>query len=135
MAGWVAILPKRPVINVNSVQGRLTSEMASFLLDAWRICADYETPAPEPQVYVRTNTLKRSWSREGPKWTVRDLVGIVKSSGNIAPYNVYVRGPKHKSPGQAAAMGRRGWQSIDQILAKMWPPQKRRFIAILKGRA
>lgn len=133
MAGWEAILPKRPVINANTTAGRLYNEMASFLLDAWRTCADYE--APPSETYRRTNTLKRSWSREGPTWKGRDLVGIVKSSGNIAPYNVYVRGPKGGTPGQAAAMGRRGWQSIDQILAKLWPPQKRRFMAILRGKA
>ena len=131
MAGWDPIVPRKQVANVANIQRKLFNDMSVFLIDANRMCADYEAPPSES--YVRTNTLKRSWRKEGPKWEGHDLVGIVTSAGNIAPYNVYVRGSKHTSPGQARAMARRGWLSIDQILAKLWPPQKQRFEAILRG--
>lgn len=131
MPGWEAIVPKRKVIDVTRTQARLSAELGSFLIDANRMCADYEAPPSES--YTRTNRLKTSWSKEGPKTEGRDLVGIVKSAGHTAPYNIWVRGPRGGSPGQAAHMRRRGWLSIDDILKKLWPPTERRLRVILGG--
>ncbi len=46
-----------------------------------------EYPPPRPQQrYVRTNTLKRSWSRE-VVWRGADVTGRVGSNSDMAPYN------------------------------------------------
>lgn len=131
MPAFEAIVPKKPIIDASRTQRRLSAELGSFLIDANRMCADYEAPPSEN--YQRTNRLKTSWSKEGPKMEGLDLVGVVKSAGHTAPYNVYVRGPKHSTPGQATHMAARGWLSIDQILAKLWPPTARRLQTILRG--
>jgi len=130
MAGFEPILPKRKeVIPAASKGAALRRRMGTLGNDLWRKCADYEAPAPE--LYVRTNTLKRSWSKEGPRVTGGVLYVEVKSSGNIAPYNVWVRGKKGGSPGQAEKMGKRGWKSIDKIMDEEWPAAEKDFQRIL----
>lgn len=63
--------------------------------------------------YKRTGTLKRSWVKvlEGSGATI---TGGVRSSGAMAPYNVYVQGPLDGDPHQAW-MHRGRWGSIDEI--------------------
>jgi len=130
MASFEPILPKKPVVNAANIQRKLFSEMKDFLLDTRIILVEYE--APPSLTYSRTFTLGKSWTIKGggPRWEGRDLVGEV---GSPTPYAIYVRGPRHKTPGQAEHMHRRGWKSVTEILAKEWPPQKRRFQAILRG--
>lgn len=129
-----AIVPRRKGLVPPGIRKRLELEMRTLAADLWRICENYETPPPDPRVYVRTNTLKRSWSRKVE--VGRDLVGTVQSSGQIAPYNVYVRGPvkgrKHKR--QAAHMRARGWLSVTDIMDVRWPKSRERFRRIMHGR-
>ena len=47
-------------------------------------------PAPAGSKYKRTNTLRRSWSRRISR-EGSELVGVVGSNANIAPYNRYVQ--------------------------------------------
>ena len=126
MASFEPILPKKPVIDASRTQRRLSAELGSFLIDANRMCADYEAPPSES--YSRTNTLKKSWRKSGPQMQGRDLVGAITSGG--PSYNIFVRGPAGK---QAKHMANRGWLSVTKIADKLWPPTKRRLQAILRG--
>jgi len=60
--------------------------------------------------YRRTGTLRRSWfqtlSRRGSSFVV-----VVASSGNVAPYNIYVQGEKET---QSKLMRSRGWISVPE---------------------
>ena len=133
MAGFEPILPKRKqLIPVDAKKSALERRMRALGNDLWRKCADYE--ASPGDTYVRTLTLKKSWSKEGPKWAANALYVLVKSSGKVAPYNVWVRGKKGGSPGQAERMGKRGWKSVDVILGEEWPAAEKDFKKIL-GRA
>lgn len=128
------IVPKRKkLIDVGRIQSKLRFELSSLMSDVLRDAAFYEVPPPDPSVYVRTGTLKRSWSKRGPSWLGQSLVGIVASA---APYAVYVRGKKRGRKGfrQARAMARRGWKSITEIVNRHWPSSRRRLIRILQGR-
>jgi hypothetical protein len=100
--------------------------MQTFVNDVLREAAEYEAPAPSPDVYVRTNTLKHSWSGKVTK-SGRDLTGTILSSGAAAPYNRFVRGTKT----QAGHMKRRGWRTVKQIADNHWPAAKRDFKKIL----
>lgn len=107
---------------------KLEAVMRAALNDLWRVCATYEAP-PGPS-YRRTLTLKKSWSKVGPQTQGKDLVGEVRSSGNVAPYNRLVRGAKGE---QAAKMAARGWKSIDEIAADVWPQYQAQAAQVLKG--
>jgi len=135
--GWLEpIKPKKKkLIDVARIQRKVRNELSTLLINVNRDAADYEVPPPSPEVYIRRNRLKQSWSKRGPFWQGRDLIGIVGSSGKTAPYNVFVRGPKKGPLGsrQARHMARRGWLSITEIANKHWPSSRRRFIRILKG--
>jgi hypothetical protein len=175
---WEPILPKHPLVDTESIQGKAETRMRRFANTMLRRCKTYEVPAPTAQavktnrggslyrqsittnrrffatramvkrnasyvlgeayeVYRRTNTLKRSWSNKiGWGLVSRALVGEIRSSGNIAPYNKYVRGPIKGAKGkrQAAHMARRGWLSVETIRDEEWPKAERDFRRILAGK-
>lgn len=62
-----------------------------------------------PLRYKRTNTLKRSWHRHitGEGFTI---MGEVVSSGQAAPYNIYVQSDEHQARIHA---GR--WRTVSQV--------------------
>lgn len=148
------ILPRNPVIEASKKQGQLERRMRRLTNDVWRAEADYEVPPTLEVVaykqrvrsaktgnlvkrrgkrtigYKRTGTLKKSWSRDVSYETGGDLVGEIKSSGKVAPYNVYVRDPKK----QSKVMEKRGWRKADVIFADFWPAARADFKKIL-GRA
>lgn len=126
------IQPKRPILNSTVVGQQVEARMKTLMADLQRRAMEYEAP-PSPS-YIRTNTLKKSWSRK-VKWQGQTLLGEVYSSGNVAPYNVFVRGPKIGPPGlvQARVMGRRGWRSVTEIWAEYWPKASADFRRIIRG--
>jgi len=133
-----AILPKRKLIGIKGIRSRLRNELSTFAVDVLREAADYEVP---PSLsYTRTNMLKGSWSKRGPRKKGDDFEVAVVSSGShfaergIAPYNVYVRGPKKGERRQAIHMAARGWQTITEIANHYWPKTSRRLRKILQGR-
>lgn len=151
---WEAITPrKKGLINSAAKSAQVERRMRTLGNDLQRKCATYEAPSSlevtgtkvvtrtsaktgrqyraKVQAYTgyrRTNTLKRSWSKQGPTWARGGLYVVVLSSGQIAPYNKWVRGKKGK---QAKAMAARGWKSIDTIMNEEWPAAKRDFKRIL----
>jgi hypothetical protein len=156
---WEAITPrKKGLINSSAKLAAVERRMRALGNDLQRKCATYEAPSSlevtgtkvvtrtsaktgrqyqaKVQAYTgyrRTNTLKRSWSKQGPTWARGGLYVVVLSSGKIAPYNVFVRGRKRGAKGQrqAKAMAARGWKSIDAIMDEEWPAAKRDFKRIL----
>ena len=122
------IIPRRrKIVDAAKVQRQLEAQMRAYTADTAAICATYEAP-PSPD-YLRTMTLARSWSKR-VFWRGRMLVGIVGSSRQMAPYNIYVRGPKGQ---QAAHMAARGWKSVSQIAGETWPKAEKRFRHIIQG--
>lgn len=131
MFSFKPIIPKvTQLMNARIMELQLLREMKTWTTDMRLICANYE--APPSASYRRTLTLARSWNnraiRSGPQ-----IIGAVWSSGQIAPYNVYVRGPRRGSRRQAQSMRDRGWASITDILNENWPKEKARFAAIVKA--
>lgn len=122
------------IIDVDPMELRLRHEFGVLLTDVWTQCATYEVAAPDPEVYVRTNTLKKSWSKRGPRKQGNNFVGKVVSSGQTAPYNVYVRGTKNpaEGEGQAEHMAKRGWLSVTTIADQRWPPARAKMARIMQ---
>ncbi len=120
------IVPKQPPWQIRQLTKALTAEMDTFVLDGWRWASEYQPPASE--LYRRTNTLKRSWSRK-VYWKGGVLYGEVRSSGKIAPYNRYVRGEE-----QARRMKARGWKKTSEWLEGEWPKEQKRFERIMRRR-
>jgi hypothetical protein len=128
------VLPnKKPIIKtVNpSINAMLRDQLSKCGFELWREAATYEAP-PSPK-YRRTLTLSKSWSMVGPKWEGSNLVVIVRSSGNVAPYNYLVRGPMEGDRRQAKRMHQRGWRSVTEIKNQIWPKYRTRIRTILKG--
>ncbi len=125
------ILPKRTTLGVAARRQRAVRRLSELGTDLLAEASAYEAPPSES--YTRTGTLGKSWSKEGPKTEGSDIVVIVKSSGQIAPYNKYVRGFKAREPKQAERMASRGWLSIDVILQHHWPAARADLVKILTG--
>lgn len=150
------IVPKTKFISVvkpDEIKRKCAQEMQVFLKDLWRDCANYEVP-PTPLVigkaargyttkagkklragrrtvkgYVRTLTLKKSWSQRGPyRIPGGGIEGAVVSSGQIAPYNKLVRGTPEQ---QSEVMKKRGWKPATEFLKYRWVRFKRRLSARL----
>jgi hypothetical protein len=153
--GFDPILPKKPITGVTAAtETRLMSAFSNGLKRMLKECQEYEAPSTYSKSgvytrsfsggsvraykratgYRRTNTLRRSWSMWGPKRSGRDIVGEVVSRGQMAPYNVYVKGPT-EGPGthQAEKMASRGWRSITEIVDTEWPKIRRELDHILTG--
>lgn len=122
------IVPKRPIFKMADLFAQLTRRMNTLTADLQRECAEYEPPASLN--YVRTNMLKKSWSRKAAYRRGDALIGEVLSSGQVAPYNMFVRGPRKK---QARAMQRRGWRSVEDIMDDYWPEAQTDFTKIIEG--
>ena len=63
--------------------------------------------------YVRTDVLKNSWSKSGPRREGTAIVGEVASSGQTAPYNRYVQDQT-----QQASIHRGRWTNTAQETAR-----------------
>lgn len=158
------ILPKRKLIDTAGIGKRLSNTLRAYGLDTRRTCADYEVPTTFRLVpyrrrmrsaktgrlvkrrgmreigYKRTNILKGSWSVQGPHVKGGTLEVIVVSSGSyfegkgVAPYNIFVRGPKKGKRHQSARMAARGWRSVTDIKKDEWPDTLRKITKIVRGR-
>ncbi len=117
---------KSELIKTAQTMAKLEHRMRTFTADLRQRCAEYEVPSSPS--YIRTNMLAKSWSRK-TYWDGGVLVGVVMSSGQVAPYNRYVRGRRNQ---QAARMVARGWQSIDDIMDEEWPKAEQDFKRIFR---
>lgn len=92
--------------------GRIQIAMNRAMTDATvlllRRMKEYPPPRPNQQ-YKRTNTLKRSWSRE-VVWRGADVTGRVGSNSDMAPYNREVQDAEVQGP-----LFRGRWQTVQSV--------------------
>lgn len=87
--------------------------MTNTVADGNRFIAKYPPQRLKKSGYVRTGTLKRSWSfrvRRGKS----KIVGTVGSNSNIAPYNKFVQGKTQRRLFRGA-----GWRNVNSLEARM----------------
>lgn len=123
----IPIVPRKPIGgDVNKLKADIQASVRDTIVEGHRLLSKY----PEPQMlnktgYVRTGTLRRSWSKE-VKVTSNSVEGTVYSSG--PKYNVYVQGPKDMDvtiPGRSGGKGQlpmfedAGWFSVSVIARTM----------------
>ena len=93
--------------------GRIQIAMNRAMTDATvlllRRMKEYPPPRPNQQ-YKRTNTLKRSWSRE-VVWQGGDVTGRVGSNSDMAPYNREVQDSEVQGP-----LFRGRWQTVQSVV-------------------
>ncbi len=120
------IFPRRALKDTTSLVADLANDIRAVAADGQRWIATYPPQTLTATGYVRTNTLKRSWSH-----TVQTrpdaIVGIVGSNPNIAPYNRVVQG----SP-QAKIMQTAGWRGVDGLADTMQNDLDRRVRASVR---
>lgn len=103
------------------------------LMDDFVVKQQEELQVYPPQMgdvdYVRTGTLARSWQHRVQR-RPDAIVGEVASQGQIAPYNIFVQGPR-----QVAWARARGWKTPKQVMDKAWPRFARKAQAVLNRAA
>ena len=157
-AWFEPIVPKKPVIpkslSTGAAKPTLTGVMRSLLNEYHRVAATYEVPPGKitrskakhgmttksgqklkagrtvTKGYVRTLTLKKSWSKRGPIQRGDAITGEVMSSGKIAPYNKLVRGLKKD---QAKIHAAHGWKSVEDITKEVAPPYLEKAKKVIQG--
>ena len=87
--------------------------MTRTVADGNRFISRYPPQRLTASGYVRTNTLKRSWSFKVSN-QVRRITGTVGSNSNIAPYNKFVQGKRQRRLFRAA-----GWSNVNTLEARM----------------
>lgn len=96
----------------------LRKAMSDTVNEGKRFMAEY--PPQKPTLrgrysrrggYRRTGTLKRSWSA-ATRVTGTRIEGEIGSSGNIAPYNVFVQGPDNL---RTRYFRNSDWQSVEDL--------------------
>ena len=121
-----SIVPRRAFKDTTALVADLVNDVRAVAADGQRWIATYPPQTLTATGYVRTNTLKRSWSH-----TVQTrpdaIVGIVGSNPNIAPYNRVVQG----SP-QAKIMQTAGWRGVDGLADTMQNDLDRRVRASVR---
>lgn len=106
------IVGRRVIPPSGATTTSLRQGLEKVIADGVRFAADYP-PKPSHSQYIRTRTLGRSWDRKVETSGIL-LVGVVFSNGNIAPYNLWVQGPRQRDFHQVT-----GWHSIDDIADHM----------------
>ena len=97
-------LPSRSVI-----MAHLAGALRDVAAEGVRQMAEYPQ-APPGQVYVRTGTLKRSWSFDKPRVEGNRITSEIGSNASIAPYNEQVQGERQKPFFRA-----RNWRNIEDL--------------------
>ena len=106
------IIPIKPVgaeVNVPNLRRDVTGAMRQIVASGQRFIAEYPPQRLTASGYIRTNTLKRSWSSKVDS-TFGGVTGTVGSNSNIAPYNAVVQGSPQKSLFRSA-----GWRGVDDL--------------------
>lgn len=123
------IFPKRTMPQkLKRVQRQFVLLMGDFVTEAQDELATYP-PQRAGARRKRTGTLGRSWSH---RVIVKSdqIVGVVGSQGQIAPYNVYVQGLQQRKGMKAI-----GWKTPKEVLKRKVPKMKARVRAVIKGAA
>ena len=119
MAGpRIRITTIKPVgarVDVNALRHDVVRMMQRTTAEGQRRIAVYPPQRLRKSGYRRTGTLKRSWSKKVSSGGNK-VEGVVGSNAGIAPYNVWVQGPrKGRGRRQVAIFRRAGWQGVDEL--------------------
>ncbi len=121
-----SIVPRQAFKDSPALVADLTKDVRTVVANGQRWIATYPPQTLTATGYVRTGTLKRSWSHRVTR-RPGAIVGIVGSNPNIAPYNRVVQG----SP-QAKIMQTAGWRGVDGLSQQMQNDLDRRVRASVR---
>lgn len=121
-----AIVPRRTFKDTPALVADLTRDVRTVVADGQRWIATYPPQTLTKTGYVRTGTLKRSWSHTVSQRPAA-IVGIVGSNPNIAPYNRPVQGAPQAKLFQTA-----GWRGVDGLSQRMQNDLDRRVRASVR---
>lgn len=121
-----SIVPRRALKDSPALVADLTSDVRTVVANGQRWIATYPPQTLTKTGYVRTGTLKRSWSHTVQR-RPGQIVGVVGSNPNIAPYNRPVQG----SP-QAKLFQTAGWRGVDDLAQQMQNDLDRRVRASVR---
>ncbi len=102
-----------PRIDGRDIVRDLQRLMTRTVADGNRFIARYPPQRLTASGYVRTGTLKRSWSFR-VRNELRRITGTVGSNSNIAPYNKFVQGKRQRRLFRGA-----GWTNVNTLEARM----------------
>ncbi len=105
------IRPRRAKFDNTAFLIGATAIMRATVADGKRFIAKYPPQVLTLTGYVRTGTLKRSWSSR-TKISGSRIAGVVGSNGNIAPYNEIVQGHDDERDAQFTMAG---WRGVDEL--------------------
>lgn len=123
------IIPKRTGLRkLMKLYAQFESLMGNFVTEAHDELASYP-PRKVGGRYKRTGMLGRSWQHrvEAKRGAI---VGTVASAGQIAPYNVYVQGPRQVKWAKGY-----GWKQPKDVIKRRWPKMQRAVRAAIKAAA
>ncbi len=131
----IRITPIKPVgANVDgpAIRRQLVRMVRNTGADGKRFIAKYPAQRLTASGYVRTGTLKRSWSNT-TRAGLTKIEGTVGSSDRIAPYNIWVQGP-NKGTGKRQVLRFRaaGWQGVDDLSKMLQTRVEREADAIIE---
>lgn len=121
------IKPSKALVDTRKLQSDLVKAMRDTTQEGANFMRRYPMQVLTESHYKRTGTLMRSWSKE-VKVNKDNIEGIISSNANMAPYNVYVQGPKDMDitiPGRSSRKGQLplfelgGWYSVSIIARTM----------------
>lgn len=114
------IVPKKMLPDSRQITTALVKAMSDTVKNGQKTMQSYPPQTLMLTGYVRTGTLRRSWSSEVKPGGNR-IVGIVGSNSNIAPYNRLVQGQQ-----QMTAFDIANWPNVNELKDQMGKELSRR---------
>ena len=126
----IPIRPRNADFDIDAFLTAMKFDARQVAADGKRFIATYPPQTLVKTGYVRTGTLKRSWSSKTAS-TRQSITITIGSNANIAPYNRVVQGPSEGSPGQrqATIMAAAGWRNADDLIKKVQSDAEKRIQA------
>ncbi|KKK82872.1 hypothetical protein LCGC14_2799060 [marine sediment metagenome] len=124
----VRIVPIRPLgadFDVDGFIEAVKKDARQIAADGKRFIATYPPQVLVKTGYVRTNTLKRSWSSK-TRSTRLEITVEIGSNANIAPYNRVVQGDP-----QGKLFAGANWRNVDDLEKKGRSDAEKRVQATL----
>lgn len=87
----IPVIPEDATFDVRELIDAVKKDARQIAADGKRFIATYPPQTLVKTGYVRTNTLKRSWSSK-TRATAKEITVEIGSNANIAPYNRVVQG-------------------------------------------
>ncbi|MCH8806150.1 MAG: hypothetical protein IH986_08690 [Planctomycetes bacterium] len=108
----IPVIPEGAEFNVRELIDAVKKDARQIAADGKRFIATYPPQTLVKTGYVRTNTLKRSWSSK-TRATAKEITVEIGSNANIAPYNQVVQGDP-----QGKLFAGAKWRNVDDLEKK-----------------